>query len=127
MRTLVRDLVDKDGVTIILSSHLLDEVEKVCDRVAILDHGKMIAEGRVADLVSGRGAMFIAASPIDKALAIAGARARAHEGGMAVDIPRDEAPALIRALTSGGVDIFEARWLTQSLEDVFLSRTGGAQ
>jgi ABC-2 type transport system ATP-binding protein len=126
MRTLVRDLVDKDGVTIILSSHLLDELEKVCDRVAILNHGKLIAEGRVADLVSGRGAIFIAASPIEKALAIAGPRARSHDDGMAVDISREEAPALIRALASANVDVFEVRWLTQSLEDVFLSSTGGA-
>lgn len=126
MRTLVRDLVDKDGVTIILSSHLLDEVEKVCDRVAILDHGKLIAEGRVADLVSGHAAIFIAASPLDKALAIAGSRARRHGDGMAVDIPREEAPALIRGLAEAGVDVFEARWLTRSLEDVFLARTGGA-
>ena len=127
MRTLVRDLVDKDGVTIILSSHLLDEVQKVCDRVAILDHGKLIAEGRVADLVSGRSAIFIAASPMDKALAIAGPRARPHGDGMTVDVPREDAPALIRALSTGGVDVFEARWLTQSLEDVFLSSTGGAR
>lgn len=126
MRTLVRDLVDKDGVTIILSSHLLDEVEKVCDRVAILDHGKLIAEGRVADLVSDHGAILISASPIDRALAIAGPRARAQGDGMSVEIAREEAPALIRALAAGGVDVFEARWANQSLEDVFLSRTGSA-
>ena len=128
MRTLVRDLVDKDGVTIILSSHLLDEVEKVCDRVAILDHGKLIAKGRVADLVSGRGAIFISASPIEKALAIAGPRAQAQAQGdsISVEIAREEAPALIRALAAGGVDVFEARWANQSLEDVFLSRTGSA-
>ncbi len=126
MRTLVRELVDQDGATIILSSHLLDEVEKVCDRVAILNHGKLIAEGRVADLVSGRGAIFVAATPIDKALAIAGPRARAQGDGIRVDIAREEAPALIRALTAGGVDVFEARWANQSLEDVFLSSTAAS-
>jgi ABC-2 type transport system ATP-binding protein len=126
MRALVRELVDQDGATIILSSHLLDEVEKVCDRVAILNHGKLIAEGRVADLVSGRGAIFVAATPIDKALAIAGPRARAQGDGIRVDIAREEAPALIRALTAGGVDVFEARWANQSLEDVFLSSTAAS-
>jgi ABC-2 type transport system ATP-binding protein len=127
MRTLVRDLVDKDGVTIILSSHLLDEVQKVCDRVAILNHGKLIAEGKVSELVAGRGGLFIAASPIDKALAILGPRARAHEDGLIAGIPREAAPALIRDLAAAGIDIFEARWTTQSLEDVFLSQTGAAQ
>lgn len=126
MRTLVRDLVDKDGVTIILSSHLLDEVQKVCDRVAILNHGKLIAEGTVADLVAGRGGFFITASPLDKALAILGPRGRTYAGGILADIPRDAAPALIRELSTAGIDILEARWMTQSLEDVFLSTTGGA-
>jgi len=126
MRTLVRELVDQDGVTIILSSHLLDEVEKICDRVAILNHGRLIAEGRVADLVSGRGAIFISATPIDKALAIAGPGAQAQGDGMSVDIAREETPALIRALSAGGVDVFEARWATQSLEDVFLRSTAAS-
>lgn len=126
MRLLVRDLVEKDGVTIILSSHLLDEVQKICDRVAILDHGKLIAEGRVTDLVSGASTLFIAASPIEKARAIAGDRATTHGEGLAVAIAREEAPALLRSLVTQGVDVFEARWLTQSLEDVFLSRTGSA-
>lgn len=126
MRTLVRNLVDREGVTIILSSHLLDEVQKVCDRVAILNHGKLIAEGRVADLVAGKGALFISASPIDKALAILGPRGRPHPEGLLAEIPREAAPALIRELTTAGIDIFEARWMTQSLEDVFLSTTGNA-
>lgn len=123
MRLLLRDLVEKDGVTIILSSHLLDEVQKICDRVAILNHGRLIAEGRVADLVAGSGALFISAAPLDKALAIAGEKARASGDGIVVDIARDEAPALIRAFAAQSVDIFEARWLTHSLEDVFLSTT----
>lgn len=128
MRMLVRDLVEKDGVTIILSSHLLDEVQKVCDRVAILNHGKLIAEGTVAELVSGHsGGLLLAVEPVEKALAIIGARARPHAGGVLVDIPRSEAPVLIHGLSSAGVSIFEARWLTQSLEDVFLSTTGGQQ
>ena len=127
MRTLVRSLVDKDGVTIILSSHLLDEVQKVCDRVAILNRGQLIAEGKVSDLVSGRGGLFIAASPIDKALALLGPRARMHDDGLIADIPREAAPALIRDLAAAGIDIFEARWMTQSLEEVFLTETGAAQ
>lgn len=127
MRTLVRDLVDKDGVTIILSSHLLDEVQKVCDRVAILNHGQLIAEGKVADLIAGRGGLFIAAAPLDRALALLGERARRHADGLIADIAREAAPGLIRELAAAGVDIFEARWMTQSLEDVFLSSTGAGQ
>lgn len=126
MRTLIRDLVDKDGVTIILSSHLLDEVQKVCDRVAILDHGKLIAEGRVADLTAGHGGLFVSAAPLEKALAILGSRARPHADGLLASIAREDAPALIRDLTAAGVDIFEARWMTHTLEEVFLTSTRAA-
>jgi len=126
MRILIRDLVDKDGVTIILSSHLLDEVEKVCDRVAILDHGRLIAEGAVADLVGARGGLFhLDVAPLDAALALLGPAARRHGDGLVVDISREEAPALISRLVAAGIAITEARWLTPTLEEVFLSRTGG--
>ena len=54
MRVLIRDLVDRDGVTIILSSHLLDEVEKVCDRVAIVRQGKLVAVEETAALLARR-------------------------------------------------------------------------
>jgi ABC-2 type transport system ATP-binding protein len=127
MRTLVRNLVDQDGVTIILSSHLLDEVQKVCDRVAILNRGQLIAEGKVSDLIAGRGGLFVAASPADRALALLGARARPHADGLIADITREAAPALIRDLVAAGIDVFEARWVTQSLEEVFLTETGAGQ
>ncbi len=125
MRTLVRTLVDQEGVTIILSSHLLDEVQKVCDRVAILNNGQLVAEGRVADLVSGQGGLFIRATPLAKAAAIIGGRGRPEGDGIVVTIKEDEAPALIRELAAAGIDIFEARWMTQSLERVFMSTMGG--
>jgi ABC-2 type transport system ATP-binding protein len=128
MRILIRDLVDKDGVTIILSSHLLDEVEKVCDRVAILDHGKLIAEGAVADLVGGPnskgGLFYLDAAPIEAALAILGPKGRRHGEGIAAEIGRHEVPALIRQLVAANVEVREARWLAPTLEEVFLSRTG---
>jgi ABC-2 type transport system ATP-binding protein len=126
MRVLIRDLVDKDGVTIILSSHLLDEVEKVCDSVAILDHGKLIASGRVTDLVGARGQLYLDVSPIDAALAVLGSKGKRHGEGIAAEITREEAPALIRQLVAANIAVTEARWLVSSLEDVFLSRTGAA-
>jgi ABC-2 type transport system ATP-binding protein len=127
MRRLIRDLVDKDGVTIILSSHLLDEVEKVCDRVAILDHGKLIAEGAVAELVGGRGLFYLDVAPIEPALAILGAKGRRHGEGIAAEIAREEAPALIRQLVAANIAVTEARWLAPTLEEIFLSRTGAPE
>ena len=126
MRTLIRDLVDKEGVTIILSSHLLDEVQKVCDRVAFINRGNLVSEGKVSDLVAGQGGLFLRASPMAKAMAVLGARGRVEGDGMVAEIAEAEAPALIRDLVAAGVDVYEARWMTQSLERVFMSAMGGA-
>ena len=127
MRTLMRELADRDGVTIILASHQLDEVQRVCDRVAILDRGKLVGEGRVDALTAVHERLRLLATPTAKVLQMLGERGAA-DGPDAVlaAIPRAEAPALIRALAADGVEITEARWIGGDLEQVFLSLTGEA-
>jgi len=127
MRTLMRELADRDGVTIILASHQLDEVQRVCDRVAILDRGKLVGEGAVDQLTAVDETLHLRVSPADKALAVLGARgSTGTDGAVIAAIPRAEAPALIRALVTAGVDITEARWAGGDLETVFLGLTGDA-
>ncbi len=127
MRRLLRELADTDGVTVILSSHNLDEVQRLCDRVAIMDHGRLAFEGAVADMASAGEHFTLTVSPVDKALAILGAKARAGEGGtITVDATRAEAPGVIRALVEGGVDITEAKWAGADLEAFFFAQTKGA-
>lgn len=127
MRTLMRELADRDGVTIILASHQLDEVQRVCDRVAILDRGKLVGEGAVDQLTAVDETLRLQVSPADKALAVLGARgSTGNDGAVIAAIPRAEAPALIRALVTAGVDITEARWAGGDLETVFLGLTGDA-
>ena len=127
MRRLLRELADKDGVTVILSSHNLDEVRRLCDRVAIMDHGKLVYEGAVADMATGGEHLSLTASPIDKALKVLGAKARAGESGtITMDAVRADAPALIKALVDAGVDITEAKWSGVDLEAFFFAQTKGS-
>ncbi|HVY89893.1 MAG TPA: ABC transporter ATP-binding protein [Hyphomonadaceae bacterium] len=127
IRVLLRDLVDRDGATVLLSSHLLSEVERVCDRVAILNHGALIVEGVVSDLVGRESRLRIEVAPIQKASEILGARAiRDGEHALLVSATRAEAPGLIKTLVDGGIDVFESRWTLPTLESIFLDRTGGA-
>ena len=121
IRELIRDLAAREGVTIILATHQLDEVRRVCDRVAILSKGKLAAESAVADLTAGQTRLRLIASPIDQVLAVLGTRGVA-DGPDAVlaDIPRAQAPDLIRALVAAGVDILEARWREADLETAYL-------
>jgi ABC-2 type transport system ATP-binding protein len=121
IRALIRDLADKEGVTIILASHQLDEVRRVCDRVAIFSKGKLAAEGSVEALTGGRARLRLTVTPIDKALAVLGERGE-PDGPETVlaDVSRAETPALIRSLVEAGVEISEARWREADLESAYL-------
>ena len=128
IRALIVDLAKREGVTVILASHQLDEVRRVCERVAILSKGKVVAEGGVAELTAGEARLRITASPIAQVLSVLGARGAADGPDAALaDIRRDEAPALIRALVEAGVEITEARWREADLEGVYLKTLETAQ
>jgi ABC-2 type transport system ATP-binding protein len=126
IRALIRELADRDGVTVILASHQLDEVQRVCDRVAFLDRGRLVREGSVSDLTAVHELLRLTVSPADKALALLGDKARVDGDAVLATIDRKDAPALIKALVKAGVDITEARWIGGDLEAVFLSLTGEA-
>lgn len=123
MRALIDELAHRDGLTVLLSSHLLDEVERVCDRVAILQRGVLVAEGAVADLLDRDGRFWLKVEAPDALLARLGRNAEAGDGGVYVRIERAEVPDLILSLATAGVRIFEAKWIKPDLETVFLSET----
>lgn len=125
LRLLLRRLADDDGLTIILSSHLLDEVERLCDRIAIIDAGRLVAEAEVKALPGEF--LWLDARPIERALERIGAAGRRDGEGVSVAIARGEAPALIAALVGDGLELHEARWVRPGLEALFLARTGGGR
>nr|WP_303684434.1 ABC transporter ATP-binding protein [Brevundimonas naejangsanensis] len=127
MRALIRSLADDDGVTIILASHQLLEVQRVCDRVAILNRGKLAAEGRVSDLTASGERLRLSATPLAKVMAVLGERGSVQDDAVMAAVPRAEAPALLRALIEQGVDIDEARWVGADLESVFMTETSSAE
>ena len=125
MRALIRSLADNDGVSVVLASHQLAEVQKVCDRVAILNRGTLAAEGKVSDLIGGAGGerLRLHVANAARTAALIGAGAEAQHEAVLVSLSRAEAPALIRRLAAEGVDIFEARWVGADLEAVFMQQT----
>ena len=127
MRALIRSLADDDGVTVVLASHQLLEVQRVCDRVAILNKGKLVREGAVSELTAVGERLRLSAGPVDKLLAVLGARGVRDGEAVLADVPRAEGPALIRALVEAGVDIHEARWVGTDLEAIFFTETGAVQ
>ena len=134
MRGLIRELVG-EGRTVLLSSHLLDEVEKTCDLAAIVDLGKVVAQGTIGELVRGgpRAIDIVCHSPVDAARLLAAVpgvtRASGHDGGLRVTlspeapVDREIVTALLRRLLDHGVAVEKVAPVAASLEDRFLTIT----
>ncbi|MGO9885488.1 MAG: ABC transporter ATP-binding protein [Solirubrobacteraceae bacterium] len=131
MRRLIRRLADA-GMTVMLSSHLLAEVEELCNRVAIVRSGRIVYEGEIAALKRGAGtAYWLETTDDDRALKIAGAQpgitdARVDEHGRITFTADERAAAeLSQALVEAGALIKVLTPQTVTLEDLFFSFTEG--
>ena len=107
VRRLLEDLRER-GVAVLLNSHLLSEVELVCDRVAILARGELVAAG-TPDQLSRAGGIEVQTANGTRLFERAG---------------RDDAPAIVRELVAAGEDVYEVRVLRSSLEDAYLEAVG---
>jgi ABC-2 type transport system ATP-binding protein len=134
MREMIRSLV-AEGRTVVLSSHLLDEVERTCDAVAIVDRGSVISQGPISQLLAGapltlhiecasaaRAHALLAATPL-------GSRAEIvpSELGLSMTLPagtgRDAVAEVNRVLTGGGIPVYRLQPVHTSLEAWFLQVT----
>ena len=107
VRRLLEDLRSR-GVSVLLNSHLLSEVELVCDRVAIIARGEVVAAGTPEELSSATGVEVETANGT-----------RLFERAR-----REEAPGIVRDLVAAGEEIYEVRVLRSSLEDAYLEAVG---
>ena len=133
MRTMIESLVG-EGRTVMLSSHLLDEVERTCDAVAIVDHGRVIRQGSIDELVRGAGNRVLRLDCADPAAAgrlieeagIATGVAFSEQG-LTVTLPagasRETVAEVNRRLVAGGISVYSLQEVQTTLEDWFLSVT----
>ena len=128
MRRIIRDLADS-GRTVLLSSHLLTEVEQVCDRIGIIHRGRLLHEQAMSELRGAGGRLRVIATPLDRAAEVV----RGVEGvdsvevtGDGLDVMTDPAngPAIARALALASIDLVEMRQSSRSLEEAFMQLTG---
>ena len=130
------DLIERfktAGRTIILTTHYMDEAQRLCDRLAIMDHGKVIALGTPRELIAAMGADHVIEIAATRCLDLAhlasidGVRnARAGNETYLLEItePHVAVPAVLNALASLGVGLTDLRLHSATLEDVFVSLTG---
>lgn len=129
MRKFIRSLVVEQGKTVFLSSHMLNEVEQVCDRVAILQKGSLLHEGKVSDLLSGSVTeLRLETDNPGRVVTLLQERWQvermASPGWVKAAIMPGESPGIVRLLVEKGVDVHQAVISRQSLEEYFLSVTG---
>ena len=106
-RRVVRRLLEelrRRGTSVLLNSHLLSEVELVCDHVVIVDHGRVVAAGTPAELRRQGGVEVETAGGVRQF----------------PDAGREDVPRIVRELVAAGEDVYDVRVVTSSLEDVYL-------
>ena len=132
MRDMIKALVS-EGRTVMLSSHLLDEIERTCDAVAIVDRGTVIRQGPISQLLAGSSfEVQVECSDPDRATRLIGGTALGEHvqvvpDGLAVSLPegtgRDAIAEINRVLVEGGISVYRLQHIQASLEQWFLSVT----
>jgi len=139
MRDMIVSLV-AEGRTVVLSSHLLDEVERTCDAVAIVDRGNVIRQGPISELLAGASlGVQVECSEPDRARALLegttiGAHVEVGPLGLGITLPagtaRDVIAEIARVLVEGGISLYRLQEIQASLESWFLqvtSRLGASE
>lgn len=127
--TQMRDLITElaaDGHTVLLSSHLLAEVQQICDRVGVISGGQLLTQSTVAEL-RGSSSLLVRADPAEAAYPavrhVVGGKAMLTARGIQVEADAAVAPQIARAVVASGADLFELRTEEKSLEEVFFEMT----
>ena len=139
MRDMIKSLAS-EGRTVMFSSHLLDEVERTCDSVAIVDRGTVIRQGPISELLAGSSfEVQVECSDPEGAVRLLegtglGAHVQVGPDGLAISLPegtgRDAIAEVNRVLVDGGISVYRLQHIQASLEDWFLSvtsRLGGEE
>lgn len=126
VREILRDLRAR-GAAVFLNSHLLTEVEHVCDRVAIVTRGRVVAQGTIPEILGADRAVRVRASsngtPLESALGVFGRVTRSGDEFLVHDIERERIPRLVAALVAAGAEIYSVEPLAATLEQRFLELT----
>jgi ABC-2 type transport system ATP-binding protein len=126
-RNLIKGL-GQGSRTVILSSHLLTEVEQICTRIGVIRRGSLVAEGTI-DEIRGGTQLVVRAEPLDLARriieqAVGADRVTVRDGVFNLKVDNSQTASVARQLITGGANLTELRPAERSLEDVFMELTG---
>jgi ABC-2 type transport system ATP-binding protein len=117
----LRRLAEREGIAVLVSSHLLAEMELMCDRVAVMQHGKLVSVNSLREMV-GESETYEVTFEVDNAEQ---ARQVLDSESLTLQIPREQIPKLNARLVEAGIGVYGIRTTAKTLEDKFLELTGG--
>lgn len=132
MRELLRFLASERGLTVFVSSHILSEMQLLCDRVCIINNGRIVMVKTVDEILamansSGNVKLLLKTDDKEKAASLlkdTGMECTPVSDGIQIETARSNVPEIVTTLTSGGISIFGMDSIeTQSLEDIFMKLT----
>ncbi len=122
-RARLRNIADS-GQTVVVSSHDLADIEALADYVVVLDHGRLVTEGPLEDMLSGRATRVVTADPVAAGVALTAAGIEYQEDGSSLVVAEEDGSRVVRVLAGAGVYPSEVGPARSTLESVFLGMTG---
>lgn len=127
-RMYLRKIAAEDGVSVIVSSHLLSEIELMCDRIAIIQNGKLID---IREMNANAATVYaLEVTPVDKAQMVLDELNISYKltnNELELNVDKEQIPGIINKFVESDIAIFAVQPKQQTLEDQFLEMTGGGQ
>lgn len=127
-RQYLRKIAETEGVSVFVSSHMLSEIEQMCDRIAIIQNGKLIDIREMSE--ARESYYYIETSPSEKAkqlLLDGGFTVEEFKDGLIVNAEQHQIPGLVESFIAEGLQVYAVQPHRKTLEDEFLEMTGGGQ
>ncbi|MGA4515713.1 ABC transporter ATP-binding protein [Solibacillus silvestris] len=122
-RMYLRKIAVEDNVAIVVSSHLLSEIELMVDRIAIIQNGELIDIRELQHVAAAQ--YYIEVGQPDQLQAMFEEPLTRENGGYVVNLTKEEVPALVRKFVESGIDLYTIQPIQKRLEDQFIEMTGG--
>ncbi len=127
MRKFIRSLAEQHGKTVLLTSHLLDEVQQTCDRVAIINRGEVKIEGSIDDLLNKDTWVEAEVSSLEKAKEVLGkwsAEPTEKPNTLRIQTTREYIPEVVKTLVASDVELYRIGETQRTLEEFFIDTVG---
>lgn len=130
MRGLIKELATKHKKTIIISSHVLHEIEMICNKVIIIKNGKHILKSDIGSIANKKDLFFIKTTSVGEAIKVLNKKnyvkiERTEKNGITVQANESIIALVIKELVNNNIPIYEVALKNRSLEDTFIEVTGG--